>query len=53
MYALRRILVDNPQIDPVVVDTIMHSFYIDDCLKSISSRDEGEVVIQGTKSVFV
>ena len=51
-YALRRILVDNPQIDPVVVDTIMRSFYVDDCLKSVSSRDEGEVVIQGTKSVL-
>jgi len=51
-YALRRILVDNPQTDPVVVDTIMRSFYVDDCLKSVSSRKEAEVVIHGTKSVL-
>lgn len=51
-YALRKILEEHDEIDPVVSDTILRSFYVDDCLRSVLSREEAEVVIHGTKSVL-
>jgi hypothetical protein len=51
-YALRKVVADNPHVDPIVADTIQRSFYVDDCLKSVESREEAEVVIHGTKSVL-
>ena len=51
-FALRRILVDNPDVDPVVADTIRYSFYVDDCLKSVASKSDALRVVHGTKSVL-
>lgn len=40
-YALRRCADDNDhQFDAVVVSTIINNFYVDDCLKSVSSVDQ-------------
>ena len=51
-YALRRVLYDTVNIDPAVVDTVMHSFYVDDCLKSVASRNEAVAVIKGTTEIL-
>ena len=40
-FALRKCAEDNKQLfNQKVFDTIMHSFYVDDCLASIASEDE-------------
>ena len=51
-YALRRILFDHPDTSPLVADTILRSFYVDDCLRSVVSLEEAETVVFGTKSLL-
>lgn len=51
-YALRRTVFDSCDIDPIVVDTVLRSFYVDDCLKSVESRDKALTVIHGTKDLL-
>ncbi len=41
-FALRRTAVDNATIyDKAVTDTVEKNFYVDDCLKSVSTSEEG------------
>ena len=51
-YALRKVLEEDPGIDPIIFDTILRSFYVDDCLKSVASREDAEAVIHGTQTVL-
>ena len=51
-YALRKVCSDAAEVDPVVVDTILRSFYVDDCLRSVATRQEAIKVIDGTKSLL-
>lgn len=51
-FALRRVLCDGPDVDPLVADTVRQSFYVDDCLRSVSSVEDGHTVIAGTRSVL-
>ena len=51
-YALRKICIDVENPDPVVVDTVMNSFYVDDCLRSVATKAEAIKVIHGTKSLL-
>ncbi|XP_054869314.1 uncharacterized protein LOC129349591 [Amphiprion ocellaris] len=40
-YALKRCAEDNKdRFDAVAVDTVLHNFYVDDCLKSVASEQE-------------
>jgi hypothetical protein len=50
-FALRRTLQDNEASD-IVADTVMNSFYVDDCLKSVMSVDEAREVIFDTKDLL-
>ena len=46
-FALRKCAEDNKQLfNQKVFDTIMHSFYVDDCLASIASEDEAITLYQ-------
>ena len=47
-FALRQVLKDNIEIEKDVTDTILRSFYVDDCLKSVANHDQ---VLQLTKDV--
>lgn len=51
-YALRRTIVDNPNVDSLVSDTVLRSFYVDDCLRSLDDKAEITTVIQGTRAVL-
>ena len=51
-YALRRTVSDFGGNDDLVDDTIINAFYVDDCLKSVSSSDEALHVIGGVTSVL-
>ena len=51
-YALRRVLVDNFGADTLICDTINHAFYVDDCLKSVTSREQALNVYRGTKELL-
>ena len=52
-YALRKTVEDEYDVSELVRDTVMHSFYVDDCLQSVPSRQEAADVIQGTKDVLM
>ena len=52
IYALRRTTIDNPDFDPIVLQTILESFYVDDCLKSLPTEDQLATVIQGVKHLL-
>ena len=45
-YALRRTAVDDDDVDGVVKDVIMNSFYVDDMLHSVETVEEGEMVVK-------
>jgi len=46
-FVLRRTAEDSRcQYDPEVIDTVLHSFYVDDCLKSTDSVDRAVCVVQ-------
>ena len=51
-YALRRAVTDSVDPSPHVVDTVMKSFYVDDCLKSMTTRNETLKVVHDTKVVL-
>ena len=51
-YALRRVLHDADDPDPIVSDTILRSFYVDDCLRSTASKDEAIAIIKGATSLL-
>jgi hypothetical protein len=51
-YALRRVLRDSDSVEPLIRDTVMRAFYVDDCLKSVSTREDALAVIEGTKGVL-
>ena len=50
-YALRRLLHDNPDVDDTVADTIVNAFYVDDCLLSVSKKQDAIKAVQGTKEL--
>ena len=50
-YALRRTVIDTGP-SPLIRDTILKSFYVDDALKSCVSIDEAVDVIDGVKEVL-
>lgn len=46
-YALRKTAEDNKDcFSPVVCDTVHHNFYVDDCLKSLPSKEEAVQMVQ-------
>lgn len=51
-YALRRALVDNAHVNPLVIDAISNSFYVDDFLHSTSSSEEAIAVMSDTTSLL-
>jgi transposase InsO family protein len=51
-YALRRTLVDGKSCDPLIANTIKRSFYVDDCLKSVETKEEAKKVINQTRQVL-
>ena len=51
-YALRRTVVDYGGADDMVDETILKSFYVDDCLRSVPSVNEAINIIQGAVSLL-
>ena len=51
-YALRRVLVDVPDVDSAVASALRHSFYVDDCLVSVRSEEEVLHVQTGLKELL-
>ena len=49
-YALR--CSADGEVDPRVQDTIHHAFYVDDCLKSVGTRDDAEAILHGTRETL-
>ena len=47
-YALRRTVLDDQDVKPEIENTVMQSFYVDDCLKSMKTKNEACTVLQGT-----
>ncbi len=50
-YALRRVLMDS-EVDEIVSKTITDSFYVDDCLDSVTSTAAARQVALGTQQVL-
>ena len=48
-YALRRTTYDFDKCAPLVMETILDSFYVDDCLSSVKTEKEAKSVIFDTK----
>ena len=44
-FALKRIALD-PEIPQEAAQTILHNFYVDDCLRSVESTDEAILILQ-------
>ena len=40
-FALRQTVVDNPHVDSDIANVVMNDFYVDDCLVSVPSVNEG------------
>ena len=51
-YAMRRTLQDQEVEDEFVRDVISRSFYVDDCLSSVSSLEEAEKVVVDVRKVL-
>ena len=51
-YALRCTVKDNEDVSPMVKDTVLRGFYVDDCLKSVDTRQEAREVIHGTRDLL-
>ncbi|XP_071848188.1 uncharacterized protein [Apostichopus japonicus] len=47
-YALRRTITDLPSVIPLVKYAVERSFYVDDCLSSVSSKSDAEIIIRET-----
>ncbi|XP_071830918.1 uncharacterized protein [Apostichopus japonicus] len=45
-YALRRTITDLPSVIPLVKYAVERSFYVDDCLSSVSSKSDAEIIIR-------
>ena len=43
---------DFPDADPIAVVTVKRSFYVDDCLRSVASKEEAITVVHGTKDLL-
>ena len=50
-FCLQRTVVDN-EVSPIVHDTVMRSFYVDDMLRSVKTTEEIREVVSGTKKVL-
>ncbi|KAJ8358212.1 hypothetical protein AAFF_G00022360 [Aldrovandia affinis] len=51
-YALRRCAEDTRQLfDAAVVDTVLHNFYVDDCLRSVVSEQEAVKLYHDLKAI--
>ncbi|KAL0177328.1 hypothetical protein M9458_026222, partial [Cirrhinus mrigala] len=51
-YALRRCAEDNKSsFDAAVVDTVLCNFYVDDCLRSVASKQEAVKLYQDLKAI--
>ena len=51
-YAMRKTLEDQKVEDEFVVDVVNRSFYVDDCLRSVSSVEEAKKVVVDVKQVL-
>ena len=51
-YAVRRTVADHGGLDPLVDTTVLQSFYVDDCLRSVPSKEEAIHIINGTSSLL-
>ena len=51
-YALRRTISYTPNVDPLVEETVMKSFYVDDCLSSVNEVGAASTVIKETPKVL-
>lgn len=51
-FALRKCAEDNrEQFSPKVVDTVLHNFYVDDCLASVASEEEAVALYQDLRAL--
>lgn len=51
-YALRRCAEDNKNsFDAAIVDTVLHNFYVDDCLRSVASKQEAVKLYQDLNAI--
>lgn len=46
-YALRRTVLDNPDVHQLVRDTIFRNMYVDDCIKSFDNKIDVKIVVDG------
>ena len=44
-FALKQTVEGQDECDPMVIDTIVNSFYVDDCLKSVKCETDVENVV--------
>ena len=51
-FALQCSLDLSPDVDPLVRDTILQGFYVDDCLKSVCSKEDAVLVIEEVAEVL-
>ena len=51
-YALRKTVLEDKGTDEVVKETVLKSFYVDDCLKSIDTEDEAMFLIRSIGEVL-
>jgi len=51
-YAMRRTVKDQGIQDEFVEETINKAFYVDDCLKSVKKREDGEKIVKEVKDVL-
>jgi hypothetical protein len=51
-YALRRTVKDYGGSDEMVDETVLKSFYVDDCLRAFTSEDEAVNIIRGVVSLL-
>ena len=51
-YALRRTVKDSQEVSSFISDVVFNDFYVDDCLKSVSSVDEALHVVHETRKLL-
>ncbi|GAA6078799.1 uncharacterized protein LOC109203285 isoform X1 [Tachysurus ichikawai] len=52
IYALQRHVIDHRETNEEVVDSVLHSFYVDNCLQSLPTTDQAKRLVDKMRQLL-
>lgn len=53
IYALQRVAHDNSETDPTLAESVLQSFYVDNCLQSAQSTEKARALVDGLRQLLL